>query len=74
MGFPAFLFGLRVKRPREYLRLLPVADRRQPSVSFVARLFEGTWFGGAEPGLDDAHTAVRHLTELGCDAPVDRAI
>ncbi len=42
------------RTPREYLRLLPAADRRRPAVSFVARLFEGTWYGGAEPGLDEA--------------------
>ena len=62
------------RTPREYLRLLSAADRRQPAVSFVARLFEGTWYGGAEPALDDARTAVRHLGELGCDAQADPAI
>jgi Domain of unknown function (DUF4129) len=62
------------RTPREYMRLLPAADRRQPAVSFVARLFEGTWYGGAEPALDDARTAVRHLKELGCDAQADPAI
>ena len=61
------------RTPREYLRLLPAADRRQPAVAFVARLFEGTWYGGAEPGLDDARTAVGHLGELGCDAQADPA-
>ncbi len=40
------------RTPREYMRLLPAADRRQPAVSFVARLFEGTWYGGAEPAID----------------------
>jgi hypothetical protein len=62
------------RTPREYLRLLPAADRRQPAVSFVARLFEGTWYGGAEPALDDARAAVRHLSEIGCDAQADPAI
>jgi hypothetical protein len=62
------------RTPREYLRLLPPADRRQPAVSFVARLFEGTWYGGADPGLDDARTAVRHLSDIGCDAQADPAI
>jgi hypothetical protein len=62
------------RTPREYLRLLPAADRRQPAVSFVARLFEGTWYGGAEPALDDARAALRHLKELGCDAQADPAI
>ena len=52
------------RTPREYLRLLPPADRRQPAVSFVARLFEGTWYGGAAPRLDDAHAAVRLLGDL----------
>ncbi len=61
------------RTPREYVRLLPAADRRQPAVSFVARLFEGTWYGGAEPGLDDAHAAVLRLGELGCDAQADPA-
>ena len=42
--------------------------------SFVARLFEGTWYGGADPGLDDARTAVRHLSDIGCDAQADPAI
>ncbi len=62
------------RTPREYLRLLPVADRRQPAVSFVARLFEGTWYGGAEPAIDDARSAVRHLSEVGCDVQPDPAI
>ena len=62
------------RTPREYMRLLPAADRRQPAVSFVARLFEGTWYGGAEPAIDDAQTAVRHLKDLGCDAQADPAI
>jgi hypothetical protein len=62
------------RTPREYMRLLPAADRRQPAVSFVARLFEGTWYGGAEPAIDDARTAVHHLGELGCDAQADPAI
>ena len=61
------------RTPREYVRLLPAADRRQPAVSFVARLFEGTWYGGAEPGLDDARAAVRWLGELGCDVQADPA-
>ena len=52
------------RTPREYMRLLPAGDRRQPAVSFVARLFEGAWYGGAEPAIDDARAAVRHLTEL----------
>jgi hypothetical protein len=58
------------RTPREYMRLLPAADRRQPAVSFVARLFEGTWYGGAEPAIDDAQAAVRHLGELA-DRPDD---
>jgi hypothetical protein len=62
------------RTPREYLRLLPAADRRRPAVSFVARLFEGTWYGGAEPAIDDARTAVRHLGDIGCDAQADPAI
>jgi hypothetical protein len=53
------------RTPREYMRLLPAADHRQPAVSFVARLFEGAWYGGAEPAIDDARAAVRHLAELG---------
>jgi hypothetical protein len=52
------------RTPREYMRLLPAADRRQPAVAFVARLFEGTWYGGAEPAIDDAHAAVRHVGAL----------
>jgi len=62
------------RTPREYMRLLPPADRRQPAVSFVARLFEGAWYGGAEPGIDDARQAVHHLRDLGCDAQADPAI
>ena len=62
------------RTPREYMRLLPPADRRQPAVSFVARLFEGTWYGGAEPAITDAQIAVRHLSDLGCDAQADPAI
>ena len=61
------------RTPREYLRLLPAADRRQPAVAFVARLFEGAWYGGMEPAMADAQIAVRHLGELGCDAQADPA-
>jgi hypothetical protein len=62
------------RTPREYLRLLPAADRRQPAVTFVARLFEGTWYGGKEPAMADAQIAVRHLGDIGCDAQADPAI
>jgi Domain of unknown function (DUF4129) len=62
------------RTPREYMRLLPAADRRLPAVAFVARLFEGTWYGGAQPAIADAQTAVHHLQELGCDAQADPAI
>lgn len=62
------------RTPREYLRLLPAADRRHPPVAFVARLFEGTWYGGAQPGLDDAQAALGRLGELGCDTHADPAI
>ena len=61
------------RTPREYVRLLAAGDGRQPAVAFVARLFEGTWYGGAEPALDDAHAAVRHLSEIGCDVQADPA-
>lgn len=62
------------RTPREYLRLLPAADRRHPAVAFVARLFEGTWYGGAQPGLDEAQAALGRLGELGCDTHADPAI
>jgi hypothetical protein len=62
------------RTPREYLRLLPAADRRHPAVASVARLFEGTWYGGVQPGLDEAQAAVGRLGELGCDTHADPAI
>jgi hypothetical protein len=62
------------RTPREYLRLLPAADRRQPAVTFVARLFEGTWYGGVDPAIADARAAVGHLKDIGCDAQADPAI
>jgi len=62
------------RTPREYVRLLPAADRRHPAVAFVARLFEGTWYGGAQPGLDEAQAALGRLGELGCDTHADPAI
>jgi hypothetical protein len=62
------------RTPREYLRLLPAADRRHPAVASVARLFEGTWYGGAQPGLDEAQAALGRLGELGCDTHADPAI
>jgi hypothetical protein len=61
------------RTPREYMRLLAPADHRQPAVAFVARLFEGIWYGGAEPKADDARAAVGHLRELGCDVHADPA-
>jgi hypothetical protein len=62
------------RTPREYVRLLPAADRRHPAVASVVRLFEGTWYGGAQPGLDEARAALGRLGELGCDTHADPAI
>jgi hypothetical protein len=61
------------RTPREYMRLLAPADHRQPAVAFVARLFEGTWYGGAEPKAADAQAAVGRLGELECDVHADPA-
>jgi hypothetical protein len=61
------------RTPREYTRLLPPADRRQPAVAFVARVFEGIWYGGAEPKVDEARAAVSRLGDLGCDVHADPA-
>jgi hypothetical protein len=61
------------RTPREYVRLLPPADRRHDAVSAVARAFERVWFGGAQPALADAEAAVSRLVELGCDAQADPA-
>jgi hypothetical protein len=61
------------RTPREYVRLLPSSDGRRQAVSFVARLFEGTWYGGLQPGLPDAQAALVRLGELGCDAHADPA-
>jgi hypothetical protein len=61
------------RTPREYLRLLPAADRRHAAVSMVARAFERVWYGGAQPALADAEAAVTRLGELGCDAQADPA-
>jgi len=61
------------RTPREYVRLLTAADGRRPAVSFVARLFEGTWYGGLQPELPDAQAALVRLGELGCDAHADPA-
>jgi hypothetical protein len=61
------------RTPREYVRLLASADGRRPAVSFVARLFEGTWYGGQQPGIADAQAALVRLGELGCDAHADPA-
>ena len=62
------------RTPREYLRLVPVHDARQPAVAAVARLFEGTWYGGREAGPGEAQAAIGRLGELGCDAQPDPAI
>jgi hypothetical protein len=62
------------RTPREYLRLVPAHDARQPAVAAVARLFEGTWYGGRQPGPGDAQAAIGRLGELGCDAQPDPAI
>lgn len=61
------------RTPREYVRLLPAADRRHDAVSTVARAFERVWYGGAQPALADAEAAVTRLGELGCDAQADPA-
>jgi hypothetical protein len=61
------------RTPREYVRLLPAADRRHAAVSTVARAFERVWYGGAQPALADAEAAVTRLGELGCDAQADPA-
>jgi hypothetical protein len=61
------------RTPREYVRLLPPADRRHAAVSMVARAFERVWYGGAQPALVDAEAAVGRLGELGCGAQADPA-
>jgi hypothetical protein len=62
------------RTPREYLRLVPAHDARQPAVAAVARLFEGTWYGGREAGPGEAQAAIGRLGELGCDVQPDPAI
>jgi hypothetical protein len=58
----------RTHTPREYLRLLPGADPRKPSLTALTRSFERTWYGGRAAAPADFNRALELASELGVRA------
>jgi hypothetical protein len=57
----------RARTPREYLKLVPVADSRKPVLTSLTRSFERTWYGGREARDSDFNAAVKLAAELGVE-------
>jgi hypothetical protein len=57
----------RARTPREYLKLLPVADPRKPVLTSLTRSFERTWYGGREAHDSDFNAAMKLAAELGVE-------
>lgn len=55
----------RARTPREYLRLLPVADPRKPTLMALTRNFERTWYGGGKAESADFNSALEQAETLG---------
>ncbi|HXE75992.1 MAG TPA: DUF4129 domain-containing protein [Candidatus Xenobia bacterium] len=59
----------RSRTPREYLRLLPPQDARQPVLAAVTRRVESVWYGGQSATRKDFHEVVIRVESLGCLFP-----
>jgi Domain of unknown function (DUF4129) len=55
----------RARTPREYLRLMPGADPRTPTLTALTRSFERTWYGGRAAGSGDFQSALDLAASLG---------
>ncbi len=55
----------RARTPREYLRLLPVADPRKSTLTALTRNFERTWYGGRKADSADFSSALEQAETLG---------
>jgi len=58
----------RARTPREYLRLVPGADPRKPTLTELTRSFEHTWYGGHEAGSADFGAVLELAAALGVKA------
>ena len=58
----------RARTPREYLRLMPGADPRTPTLTALTRSFERTWYGGRAAGSGDFEAALELAGSLGVKA------
>jgi Domain of unknown function (DUF4129) len=58
----------RARTPREYLRLMPGADPRTPTLTALTRSFERTWYGGRAAESGDFETALELAVSLGVKA------
>src|SRR5262249_24508049 len=61
------------RTPREYLRLVPSADRRRVALAGLTSTFERLWYGARQPSSDDGARVLSLLRELKC-LPADPAI
>jgi hypothetical protein len=57
----------RARTPREYLKLLPVADPRKLVLTSLTRSFERTWYGGREAQDSDFDAASKLAADLGVE-------
>lgn len=58
----------RARTPREYLRLMPGADPRTPTLTALTRSFERTWYGGRAAESGDFEAALELAGSLGVKA------
>ncbi|HEX4756452.1 MAG TPA: DUF4129 domain-containing protein [Terracidiphilus sp.] len=57
----------RARTPREYLKLLSVADPRKLVLTSLTRSFERTWYGGREAHDSDFDAALKLAADLGVE-------
>ncbi len=55
----------RARTPREYLRLMPGADPRTPTLTALTLSFERTWYGGRAAESGDFEAALELASSLG---------
>lgn len=58
----------RARTPREYLALVPEADKRKQALTALTRSFERTWYGGREAAPSDFNAALEQASSLGVRA------
>jgi Domain of unknown function (DUF4129) len=54
------------RTPREYLRLMPVANEHRPTLTALTRKFELVWYAGQPADAQAFSQTLAELEELGC--------